>query len=72
MATLMTFASGKYVAVGMAGKAGWGAEGVVAPPSCGLGMSTTAMKGRVGVTGAALLDAQPENSSTHKDRMKKR
>jgi len=54
--------------VGMTGTIGE-AEGI-ASPGCGLGMSTKAQLGETGVAGPAYLDAQLENNSTHRSRMK--
>jgi hypothetical protein len=50
---------GIYVGVGKAGTTSGGVVGV-SSMDCGLGMSTTAMKGGVGVDGRAGLDAQLE------------
>jgi hypothetical protein len=73
-ATLMTFVFwlGMYVAVGIGAPKGVlckGAEGI-ACPGCGLGISTKAMKGGVGVADVALLDTQPELNNMHKIKTK--
>ena len=70
MATVIVFEFGMFVAMGAVGTMAGVPDGN-APPACGLGISTGAMKTDVGVACTVLLEAQLEINSAHRNRMKK-